>query len=314
MTVNRLAVIAIGGNSLIKDKEKIAMHYQLENVKETCANIAELVAKGWNVIITHGNGPQVGFLVRRAELAAPHLPLIPLDIVGADTQGAIGYMIAQSLANEFRKRGIKREAVALVTQTVVDKDDPAFANPTKPIGGFMTREQAMKHAEEDGWTVVEDAGRGWRRVVPSPEPRRIVELGAIKELVQRGFVVVCAGGGGIPVVEEDGNLVGVAAVIDKDLGTSLLASSLGADALIISTGVRKVALNYGRPDQVDLDRLTLAEAKRYLAEGHFPPGNMGPKIVALIRYLESGGKLGIVTCPEELAAAAEGKAGTMFVH
>ncbi|WP_338823949.1 Carbamate kinase 1 [Moorella humiferrea] len=311
--MGRLAVIAIGGNSLIKEKNRIGLMDQLATVKETCANIAELVEKGWNVAITHGNGPQVGFLIRRAELAVGELPPIPLEFAVADTQGAIGYMIQQSLMNEFKRRGIKRQAVTVVTQVVVDKNDPAFQNPTKPIGSFMTKEEAERHVKEDGWTVVEDAGRGWRRVVPSPEPQRIVESEAIKDLIAKGYIVICVGGGGIPVIEKDGNLEGIAAVIDKDYASSLLAREIGADALVISTGVNKVALNYGKLWQKDIDKMTVAEAEAYMAAGHFPPGNMGPKIEAIIRYLKNGGKEGIITSPAGLVAAVEGEEGTRIV-
>ncbi|MBC7323894.1 MAG: carbamate kinase [Moorella sp. (in: Bacteria)] len=309
----KTAVVAIGGNSLIKDKNHIGLMDQLATVRETCHNIAELVARGWNVAITHGNGPQVGFLIRRAELAASELPMIPLEFAVADTQGAIGYMIQQSLTNEFRRRGIKKRAITVVTQVVVDKNDPAFQNPTKPIGSFMSREEAERHAREDGWTVVEDAGRGWRRVVPSPEPQTIVESAVIHDLLQDGYIVICVGGGGIPVVENNGELEGIAAVIDKDYASSLLASEIQADMLTISTGVDKVAINFGKPEQQELDRLTVAEAEAYLAAGHFPPGNMGPKITAILRYLKNGGKEGLITSPAAIVASMEGKSGTRIV-
>ncbi|MEW8960031.1 MAG: carbamate kinase, partial [Moorella sp. (in: firmicutes)] len=266
-----------------------------------------------NVAITHGNGPQVGFLIRRAELATKELPLIPLEFAVADTQGAIGYMIQQSLMNEFKRRGIKKQAVTVVTQVVVDKNDPAFQNPTKPIGSFMSKEEAERHVKEDGWTVVEDAGRGWRRVVPSPEPQRIVESEAIKDLIAKGYIVICVGGGGIPVIEKDGNLEGIAAVIDKDYASSLLATEIRADRLVISTGVNKVAINFGKPDQKEIDRMTVAEAEAYLQEGHFPPGNMGPKIIAILRYLKNNGGEGLITSPAGIVAAMEGKSGTWIV-
>jgi carbamate kinase len=311
--VERTAVIAIGGNSLIKDKKRNGLMDQLENVRETCHNIAELVARGWNVAITHGNGPQVGFLIRRAELATGELPLIPMEFIVADTQGCIGYMIQQSLMNEFHRRGINRQAVTVVTQVVVDRDDPAFQNPTKPIGGFMGKEEAERHNREDGWTIVEDAGRGWRRVVPSPDPKAIVEIAAIKDLIDRGYVVICAGGGGVPVVERDGELDGIAAVIDKDYASSLLASEIKSELLVISTGVEKVAVDFGKPSQRELDRLTVAELDAYMAAGHFPPGNMGPKVTAILRYLKNGGGEGLITSPAAIVAAMEGKAGTRIV-
>lgn len=312
--MSKLAVIAIGGNSLIKDNKRIALDDQMASVIETCRHIAGLVEKGWDVVVTHGNGPQVGFLLRRTELAASELPLVPLQYIGANTQGCIGYMIQQCLDNEFKSRGINKQAVSVVTQAVVDRGDRAFANPTKPIGSFMNKEEAEKHALDDGWTVVEDAGRGWRRVVPSPEPKAIIESKPIKDLIDRGYVVICVGGGGIPVIEdEEGRLSGVAAVIDKDYGASNLASDLHADVMIISTAVDKVAINYGKPDQLDLDRLTVAEAENYMAEGFFPPGNMGPKITAIIRFVKKTGGTGIITSPEKLESAVEGKSGTLII-
>jgi len=311
--VKGTAVVAIGGNSLIKDKKRNGLYDQLANVRDTCHNIAELVARGWNVAITHGNGPQVGFLIRRAELATEELPLIPLEFAGADTQGCIGYMIQQSLMNEFHRRGINRQAVTVVTQVVVDRDDPAFQNPTKPIGGFMSKEEAERHSREDDWTIVEDAGRGWRRVVPSPDPKVIVEIAAIKDLIDRGYIVICVGGGGIPVVDQNGELEGIAAVIDKDYASSLLASEIRSEMLIISTGVEKVAIDFGKPEQRELDRLTVAESEAFMAAGQFPPGNMGPKVTAILRYLKNGGREGLITSPAAIVAAMEGKEGTRIV-
>ena len=315
MTKNKkIAVVAIGGNSLIKDKQHRTVPDQYEAARETCVHIASMIEQGWDVVITHGNGPQVGFVLLRSELASHVLHTVPLDSCGADTQGSIGYMIQQSLYNEFLKRGMKKRAVTVVTQVVVDKDDPAFQNPTKPIGPFYTEEEAKRLAAERGWIVKDDAGRGWRRVVPSPIPREIVEQEAIKALIEQGFVVIGVGGGGIPVVrQEDGSLRGVEAVIDKDYASSLLASGIGADLFLISTAVEKVALNYGKPNQVWLDRMTLAEAKRYLSEGHFPPGSMGPKIKAIIQFLEKGGKEALITSPENIERALAGETGTRIV-
>ncbi len=310
----KVAVVAIGGNSLIKDKDHQTVPDQFAATRETCVHIASMIDQGWDVVITHGNGPQVGFILLRSELASHVLHTVPLDSCGADTQGAIGYMIQQCLYNEFLKRGMKKQAVTVVTQVVVDKDDPAFQNPTKPIGPFYTEEEAKRLAAERGWIVKDDAGRGWRRVVPSPLPREIVEQEAIKALIEQGFVVIGVGGGGIPVVrQEDGSLRGVEAVIDKDYASSLLASGIGADLFLISTAVEKVALNYGQPNQVWLDQMTVAEAKRYLAEGHFPPGNMGPKIEAIIQFLERGGKEAIITSPENIERALAGETGTRIV-
>lgn len=310
----KTAVVAVGGNSLIKDKAHQTVPDQYAAAVETCIHIAGMVAQGWNVVVTHGNGPQVGFILRRSELSAHELHDVPLDSCGADTQGAIGYMMQRALYNEFRKRGMVKEAVTVVTQVLVDKEDPAFQNPSKPIGSFMDKDAALKHRDADAWAVVEDAGRGWRRVVASPLPQRIIERDAIKTLIGKGFVVVAVGGGGIPVVEDDqGNLMGSEAVIDKDYASSLLANSIKADLLLISTAVEKVALNYGKPNQVWLDRMTLAEAKKYLAEGHFHKGSMGPKIQASLWFLERGGKEALITNPENIERALLGETGTRIV-
>lgn len=308
---SRLTVLAIGGNSLIKDKDHIALSSQYEAVQETSKYIAELIAEGLSMVITHGNGPQVGFLYRRGELARHELPLIPLDICGADTQGAIGYMIQKALLNEFRKRGLAKQVTVVVTQTIVDRDDPSFTHPTKPIGSFMPEAEALAHQKESGWQVLEDAGRGYRRVVPSPIPKEIIELDVIKLLVRSGYIVIAAGGGGIPVIRnERGELEGVEAVIDKDLGSSLLARNLGADTFIISTAVDAVYLNFGRENQKPIRRATLAEIERYMGEGHFKPGSMEPKIEAIIEFLENGGERAIITSPENLLRAVKGEAGT----
>ncbi len=307
----RLTVLAIGGNSLIKDKSKIALWYQYEAVKETAVYLSDLIAAGMNMVITHGNGPQVGFIYRRGELAVRELPLIPLDICGADTQGAIGYMIEKALLNRFRERGIHKRILAVVTQTVVDKDDPSFVRPTKPIGSFMTEEEALVKQKEKGWNVLEDAGRGFRRIVPSPIPKKILEVEAIRLLVQQGYVVIAAGGGGIPVIQNaKGDLEGVEAVIDKDLGSSLLARNLGADTFIISTAVDEVYLHFGEANQKALRHVTLSEMKEYMKEGHFKPGSMKPKVEAIIQFLEGGGEKAIITSPENLLKAVRGEAGT----
>ena len=311
---SRFAVLAIGGNSLIKDKNSVSLSSQYEAVKETTKYIADLIAEGLSIVITHGNGPQVGFIYRRGELARHELPLIPLDICGADTQGAIGYMIQKALLNEFRKMGINKKVTAVVTQTIVNRDDPSFQYPTKPIGSFMSEEDALLNRKEFGWQVVEDAGRGFRRVVPSPIPREIIELDVIKLLVERGYIVVAAGGGGIPVIRnKQGDLEGVEAVIDKDLGSSLLATNLGADTLIISTAVDVAYLNFGKKNQKPIGHATLPEMKRYMAEGHFKPGSMKPKMEAIIQFLESGGKKAIITSPENLLKAIKGECGTTIV-
>ena len=246
----KLAVVAIGGNSLIKDKNHITVSDQYQAAKETCHHIAEMIAQGWDVAIGHGNGPQVGFILRRSEIAAKAAGMheVPLESCGADTQGAIGYHLQQNLQNEFKQRGMHKAAATVVTQVVVDKNDPAFQNPAKPIGGFMEEDQAKERAEHEGWTVVEDAGRGWRRVVPSPLPQEIMELDAVRELLNAGIITITVGGGGIPVIRnKDGDLEGVAAVIDKDYASSLLAQLIGADLFLISTAVEKVYLNFNQP-------------------------------------------------------------------
>lgn len=314
--MRRLAVIAIGGNSLIKDKDHQTVEDQYEAAKETCYYIADMIEQGWDVAIGHGNGPQVGFILRRSEIAyqVAGMHEVPLDVCGADTQGAIGYALQQNLQNEFRRRGIAKQAATVVTQVVVDRDDPSFRNPTKPIGGFMTEEEARRREWEEGWTVVEDAGRGWRRVVASPLPQRIVELDAVRQLLDVGIVTITVGGGGIPVIEdENGNLKGVAAVIDKDYAASLLARSIGADLFLISTAVDKVYLNFNKPDQRPIDVMTVSEAKRYMAEGHFAKGSMLPKIQAIIWFLEAGGKEAIITSPANIARALRGETGTRVI-
>jgi carbamate kinase len=313
-TRRKVAVVAVGGNSLIKDKAHQTVPDQYEAAAETMSHITGMIESGWDVVITHGNGPQVGFILRRAELALHELHTVPLDSCGADTQGAIGYMFQKALHNEFYRRGIDKQAATVVTQVLVDREDPAFENPSKPIGSFMEEPAASKRRDEDGWVVVEDAGRGWRRVVPSPKPIRIIEKEAIQSLIHQGFVVVAVGGGGIPVVEDDDlQLVGVEAVIDKDFASALLATDIDADLFLISTAVEKVALNFNKPDQQWLDRITLAEAKQYLAEGHFAKGSMEPKIRAIIDYLEAGGKEALVTNPENIERALAGETGTRIV-
>ncbi len=310
------AVVAIGGNSLIKDREHQTVRDQYIAAGETCWHIASMIEDSWDVAIGHGNGPQVGFILRRSELAAHELHEVPLDVCGADSQGAIGYALVQNLENDFARLGLERHAVSVVTQMEVAPDDPAFANPSKPIGSFMDESTALRRRDEEGWSVVEDAGRGWRRVVASPVPMRIVEEDAIRSLVDAGFVVISVGGGGIPVVANaEGNLEGVAAVIDKDLACSLLATVIGAELFLITTAVEQVALHFGTPEQEWVDRLTLAQAKEYLAEGvHFAEGSMAPKIRAIIGFLERGGSKAIVTDPGNVERALAGETGTTIVR
>ncbi len=306
-----LIVLAIGGNSLIRDEQHKTVPDQWALARETCHHVAQIVEAGHRVVITHGNGPQVGFILRRSELASHELHEVPLDSCDADTQGAIGYMIQQALENEFRRRGLKKSAVSVVTQVEVDPDSPAFRNPTKPIGSFMDEATARTRASRYGWPIVEDAGRGWRRVVASPEPLAIVEIDAIRTLVEAGFVVTAVGGGGIPVVRgANGDYHGVEAVIDKDLASSVLAVSLHADLFVVSTSVSRVYLDFKKPGQRAVERLSLADARRHLAEGQFGRGSMAPKIDAIARFLEQGGPRAVVTCPDELEQAVEGRAGT----
>ena len=307
-------VIAIGGNSLIRDARHMSVPDQYAAVVQSARHIADLLERRCRVVITHGNGPQVGFILRRSEHSRGILHEVPLDSIVADTQGALGYQIQQALGNEFRRRGLQHPVVSVVTQTVVERDDPAFAHPSKPIGEFYTHEQAEERRRVEQWTMVEDAGRGWRRVVASPQPVRIVEAEVIRHLADAGYVVVAAGGGGIPVIAiEPGVLTGVAAVIDKDLASAVLAHEIGADLFVISTAVDKVCLNFGRPDQRALDSLTVAEARRYLAEGHFAPGSMRPKIEAAIRFLEGGGGEALITGADTLDHVFDGHTGTRIV-
>ncbi len=310
----KLVTIAIGGNSLITDPKQPDVPHQWDAVRETCEHIAAMIAEGWNVIITHGNGPQVGYILRRSEIAAKvGIHDVPLDLIVADTQGAIGYMLQQALDNSMRRLGINRTVLTVVTQVRVDPEDPAFQNPNKPIGSFMTEEEAYKY-EAEGWNVMEDAGRGWRRVVASPKPLAIHEINAIRVLINNDYVVIAGGGGGVPVVRnQHGELRGTYAVIDKDRASSLLAQTLRADLFIISTGVEKVALNFNKPDQKLLDTITLAEAQKFMTEGHFAAGSMLPKIEAAVEFIKMGGPQAIITDPPNLARALRGETGTRIV-
>ena len=315
---NKLAVVAIGGNALIKDDKRVTVEDQEIALRETAVHLADMIEAGWDLAIGHGNGPQVGFILRRSEIAAKveGMHEVPLDVCGADSQGAIGYELQQALRNEFFKRDINKKACTIVTQVLVDKEDSAFKKPTKPIGSFMDEAEARRRESEMGWSVVEDAGRGWRRVVASPMPKEIVELDAVKTLLSAGQVVITVGGGGIPVIDRgDGELVGTAAVIDKDFASSLLASSINAEIFIVATAVEKVAINFGKPDQQWLDKMTRAEAQAYLDEGkHFAKGSMAPKVQAAIRYLENGGGAAIITNPENIGRALKGETGTWIVR
>ena len=315
--MTKLAVVAIGGNSLIADKAHQTVEDQYQAAKQTTFHIADMIEAGWDVAIGHGNGPQVGFILRRSEIAAKTEGMheVPLDVCGADSQGAIGYALQQNLQNELYQRDIKKKVVTVITQVLVDKDDPAFQKPSKPIGGFMDEDEAKRRVEEQGWSVVEDAGRGWRRVVASPLPGEIVELETVETLLERGIITITVGGGGIPVIDPgDGNYQGTAAVIDKDYASSLLAQKIKADLFVISTAVEKVAINFGKPEQKWLDKMTVAEAKAYLEEGtHFAKGSMAPKVQASIWFLENGGKQALITNPENIGRALKGETGTWIV-
>ena len=305
-------VIALGGNALQEAGKPATAQAQLEVVERTSVYIADILEKGYQIVLAHGNGPQVGRLVIQNEYAEPVTPAMPFDVCGAMSQGMIGYHIQQGLSKVLRSRGNSTPVATVVTQVVVDSHDPKFQNPSKPIGPFYTEEEAAAIAAQKGYVMKEDAGRGWRRVVASPMPVEIVELDAVRCLVDNGFIVVTVGGGGIPVVRNaQGNLKGVAAVIDKDLASERLAEDLDVHALVILTAVEKVSINFKKPDQKDLDTLSVAEAKRYIAEGHFAPGSMLPKIEAAVKFVESKpGRRAIITSLDQAALALEGKAGT----
>ena len=313
--MSKLAVLAIGGNSLIKDKSHQTVDDQYDCIKETAQHIVKLIEQDIQVIVTHGNGPQVGFILLRSEISKDQLHDVPLPSAGADTQGAIGYQIQQAVGNILKKKGINKGVATVVTQVLVDKDDEAFNAPTKPIGPFLSKEEAENKKQQYDWDIVEDAGRGYRRVVASPIPIKIIEQNAIDCLIKNDFIVIAVGGGGIPVIEdENGNLSGVPAVIDKDRASSLLARNLKADYLIVSTAVEQVYLNFGTKNEKAISSMTLAEAKRYCTEGHFMKGSMLPKIESAIEFLEGGGKEVIITTPEFIADAVAGKAGTRIVR
>ena len=309
----KLAVVAVGGNALVREKGKESLPEQYAAACLTMPHVVDMIQNGWDVVVTHGNGPQVGFILRRSELSSQELHDIPLDYCGSNTQGSIGYMFQTALQNEFKRRGMPNHAATVVTQTLVDRTDPAFKNPTKPIGSFMDEKTAFKHRDADGWTVMEDAGRGWRRVVASPTPVKIIQQDAIMSLVGAGFTVIAVGGGGIPVIENSNcEIEGVEAVIDKDLASALFASSINADMLLISTEVEKVAINFNKPNVQWLDKISIEEAQKYLAEGQFGKGSMEPKVKAVLNYLERGGKKALITNPDNMLRALNGQTGTHF--
>ena len=310
----KTAIIAAGGNSLIIDEKHKSIPDQYVSASITSRYIVDMIEQGWNVVVTHGNGPQVGFIMRRSEIAIDEVPPIPMDYAGADTQGAIGYMFQKALRNEMHKRKIDRNPIAVVTQILVDKDDPAFTYPSKPIGSFMDESTAKRLVNEQGWTIREEGDRGWRRVVPSPTPKSIVDISAIETLIDERFVVIACGGGGIPVYkDEKGMIQGIEAVIDKDFASGLLSRELSAELFIIATEVERVAIDFGTKNQRWLNKLTRSEAINHLDEGQFPEGNMGPKVSAIIEFLEAGGSAGIITNPPNLGRALAQKNGTWIV-
>lgn len=317
MKNGRTAVVAVGGNALVAGGDSATIAEQFAAAQRLAIQLRTLIETGWQIVLTHGNGPQVGFIKRRSDLVSelePGLPQLALDMCVADSQGSIGYILGMSLQSELRAAGLPQNVVVLITHTVVASDDPAFASPTKPIGAFYDRDTAQRHAEENGWTIGEDSGRGWRRLVPSPKPVRILERDAIKALLDAGFVVVAAGGGGIPVVEHgDRRYQGIEAVIDKDFASALLATGLGADLLCITTGVDRIAVNYGLPEQRELDVLPVDEARRHLADGQFPPGSMGPKVEAAIQFVSTGGGEVLIAHSDRLGDAIAGRSGTRLV-
>lgn len=312
----KTALIAIGGNSLITDKNHPDIPYQWDAVRETCRHLADMIEAGWRLIITHGNGPQVGFILRRGELAAHEVHTTPLDLIVADTQGSIGYMLQQGLKNEMWKRGKRIKVVTVVTQMLVKADDPAFQNPTKPIGSFMDEAKAQESVAE-GWDVVEDSGRGWRRVVASPKPIRAIELDSIKDLISAENIVIVAGGGGIPVVHnhtgELRELSGVNSVIDKDFGGAMIAREMKVDLFLISTGTEKIALNFGKPNQQDIDQISVTELAALIPEGHFAPGSMLPKVEAIVDFVSKAGMPALITDPSNIARALKKEAGTWIM-
>ncbi len=319
MKNRKLAIVAVGGNSLVKDERRKSLRHQYMVVKETSRHIADMIEGGWDMAIGHGNGPQLGFTLRRSEVAfrAEGVPALPMDSSLAQTQAEVGYALQQNLQNELYKRGIQKQVATILAQTLVDEDDPAYRLlPTKPIGSFLKEDEAKHLAGEWGWNVAEDAGRGWRRVVPSPFPKKILEIETIRTLVNAGVVTITAGGGGIPVIDEgNGQHTGVVGAVDKDYAASLLAQELKADLFVVSTAVEKVAINFGRHNQTWFDKMTLSEAKKYLAEGvHFARGSMAPKVHAIVWYLENGGREAVITNPENIGKALKHETGTWFTH
>jgi carbamate kinase len=308
-----MVLVALGGNALIRSGQGGTIEEQERNADEICGCLMSLVQRDYNLVVTHGNGPQVGQQLIRHERAKDMAPPMPLDVVVAETEGNMGYFLQQAFLNHLRRSDVYRYVVTVITQVIVERDDPAFRHPPKPIGTFMTREQADAMRDRFGWTVIEDAGRGYRRVVPSPRPVKVVQRHMIRHTAREGNIVIAGGGGGIPIcVKENGDYEGVEAVIDKDLTAALLAAEIEADMLVILMPLQKVAIHYGTDRQRNLDRVSLAEAKQLMADGHFPPGNIGPKVQGVINYLEGRGRRALITRPDCLDAALDGKDGTEF--
>jgi len=314
--MRKRVVIALGGNAILQRGQKGSYDEQMENVRKTAKQIVDIALDNdYEIVITHGNGPQVGALLLHMDAGQQlyGIPAQPMDVAGAMTQGQIGYMIQQAITNELKRRGIYKPVATVVTQVLVDKNDPAFQNPSKPVGPFYDEETARKLAKEKGWVVIEDAGRGWRRVVPSPDPKDIIEKDIIKDLVEKGFIVIASGGGGIPVIEENGQLKGVEAVIDKDLAGEKLAEVVNADIFMSLTDVNGAAINYGKPNEEWLHKVTVEELKKYYEEGHFKKGSMGPKVLAAMRFIEWGGERAVIAALDKAVDALEGKTGTQVV-
>lgn len=311
--MKKVAVVAIGGNAIIQEGQRGTIEEQFANVLQSCDPILDLIEDGYNVVLTHGNGPQVGNILLKVEATKEIVPPNPLDICGAETQGSLGYIIQQSLYNRIKERGIKKDVATVVTQVVVDGDDPGFINPTKPVGPFYTKKRADEIAKEKDAVMVEDSGRGYRRVVASPKPLEIIEKEAIKKLIENDFMVISVGGGGIPVVRQENGLKGVEAVIDKDHASALIAKEINADYLIILTGVPKVAINFGKDNQEFLSSMTITEAKKHMADGQFPAGSMGPKIEAALRFVENSQGEAIITSIDKLKEALQGNTGTRII-